>query len=111
MGSSRPRTAQTPEVGDIAARLVTVLRLKHPRVHLGIVVVLAVLMGVCLIATLTRLSPLPLLPLPAFAVSVLAAWRARTAAHDRQLIGWMVALGAGVAVGFWLLGYVGRVLE
>ncbi|MFC4000299.1 hypothetical protein ACFS2C_03415 [Prauserella oleivorans] len=102
---------ETPQLGDVPSRLVTALRLKHPRVHLGIVVVLGVLVTVCLVATVTRLSPLPLLPLAAFGVAAPAAWRARTAADDRHLLGWMAVLGVGIAVGFWLLGYVGRILE
>ncbi|MBK1786405.1 hypothetical protein [Prauserella cavernicola] len=106
----RPQQAAAPALGDAAERLVALLRLRHPRVHLGTLIVLGVLVAVCVAATLTRLSPLPLLPLAPFAVAALAAWRARSAGTDRQLLGWSVSAALATAVGFWVLSLVGRIL-
>ncbi|MFF5991630.1 hypothetical protein [Prauserella flavalba] len=98
------------EFGDAAGRLAAVLHLRHPRVHRAAFVVLGVLAAVCVAATLTRLSPLPLLPLPLFGAAAFACRRASSAGTDRQVVGWSVVAALATAVGFWLLGLVGRIL-
>ncbi|GAA1218377.1 hypothetical protein [Prauserella alba] len=96
------------ESDDVAARLVAALRLRQPRVQVAIAGCLVVFMVVCVVATITRMSVWPLLPLLAFAGASAAAWRARTAAGDRQAFAWATVVVGGVALGFWLLGMVNR---
>ncbi|PXY20372.1 hypothetical protein BAY59_31540 [Prauserella coralliicola] len=98
------------EFGDVAERVVAVLRLRRPRVQRVTLIVLGVLAAVCVAATLTRLSPLPLLPLAPFGAAAFACWRASSADSDRQVVGWSAVTALATAVGFWLLGFVGRIL-
>jgi hypothetical protein len=109
----RPSQRTTPESepdgsADLARRLVDAARLRHPRLHLGIVVALGVLVAVCLLATITRMSALPLLPLAPLTVAAYCAWRARSSGNDRQLVRWTVLLAMTVAASFWLVAVVGR---
>jgi hypothetical protein len=48
---------------DLAQRIVTVTYLGHPRLHRALVIVIIVLVATCVVATGTRLSFLPLLPI------------------------------------------------
>ncbi|MBB3052625.1 hypothetical protein FHS23_003659 [Prauserella isguenensis] len=109
--STSQRTAgdMVNESDDVAARLVAALRLRQPRVQLAIAGCLIVFMVVCVIATITRMSLWPLLPLVSFAGASVAAWRVRTADDDRQAFAWLVVMAGGVALGFWLLGMINRV--
>ncbi|MEU6646367.1 hypothetical protein ABZ863_27995 [Saccharomonospora sp. NPDC046836] len=100
-----------PELGDAATRLVALLRLRNPRVHLVFLIVLSVLVAVCLAATITRFSAWPLLPLAPFGLAALGAWRARTSAGERQLLGWVTFYAVTVAIGFWVASAIGRILS
>lgn len=97
------------ESGDVTARLVEALRLRHPRVQLALAAALGVFMLVCVAAMITRTSLWPLLPLASFGLASFGAWRARGASDDRQRLGWTALVAAGVALGFWLLGIINRV--
>ncbi|WP_216216143.1 hypothetical protein [Amycolatopsis aidingensis] len=103
--------AQQPEVrgiGELAQRLVTVLWLRYPVLHRVVAVAIGVLVTVCLVASLTRLSPLPLLPLPLLGLAGYAQWRVRRATARKPRLAWTGVLAAALAVGFWLIGAVGR---
>lgn len=95
----------------MAARIVDAARLRHPRLHIAFVSALAVLGLVCVLATVVRFSPLPLLPLAPFALGAYAECRARSARTDQHLLRWLTGAACAVAVGFWLLSVVGRILE
>ncbi|ASR35048.1 hypothetical protein BAY61_08720 [Prauserella marina] len=110
---SSPRDADTGEQSEadqIAARIVDAGRLKHPRLHVAIVVVLGVLTAVSVVAAIVRLSLLPLLPLAPLGVAAYLAWRARAATGDRKVIAWTAALTVMAALAFWLLAVIGRIL-
>ncbi|WP_253863922.1 hypothetical protein [Prauserella halophila] len=96
------------ESDDVAARLVAALRLRQPRVQRVIAGFLVVFMVVCVVATVTRTSAWPLLPLASFAGSAVAAWRASSATDDRHVVAWTTVVAGGVALGFWLLGIINR---
>lgn len=96
------------ESDDVASRLVEALRLRQPRVQVAIAGCLLVFMVVCVIATITRASLWPLLPLVSFAGASVAAWRARTTTDDRQAFAWAIVVAGSVALGFWLLGIINR---
>ncbi|WP_433471218.1 hypothetical protein [Saccharomonospora azurea] len=99
---------QNVEVDDLAAKLVAFVRLRSPRVHRALAVTLGVLAVVCLLATVTRASAAPLLPLAGLAVAGVAAWRVRTAATDRQLLVQVTVFGCAVAVALWSMSFVAR---
>ncbi|PXY27493.1 hypothetical protein [Prauserella muralis] len=109
----RPAVPPDPPTkpADVASRIVEAARLRHPRLHVVFVATLAVLSFVCVLATVVRLSPLPLLPLALFGLGGYAAFRGRSARGDRHLLGWLTVLACAVAVGFWSLAVVGRILE
>ncbi|NKQ58920.1 hypothetical protein HFP15_39360 [Amycolatopsis sp. K13G38] len=93
-------------ISDLTYRIITPY-LSNPLLHRGLQVVLIVLGAVCLVATGVRLSPLPLLPLPLFAVAYYALRRARAAGHnDRALLVWFALLLSATLLGFWLLSVV-----
>ncbi|MCU1681225.1 MAG: hypothetical protein JWQ81_1964 [Amycolatopsis sp.] len=104
------RRAEIRGIGDVAQRIVKAAYLGHPRLHRALVVVLWVLTGVCLVAIATRLSALPLIPIPLFGVGAYALRRIRaTDVEDhRRLLSWTGLFLLAVLVGFWLLSVVGR---
>jgi hypothetical protein len=97
-------------IGDVAQRIVKAAYLGHPRLHRALVVVLWVLTGFCLVAIATRLSALPLIPIPLFGLGAYALRRIRsTDVEDhRRLLSWTGLFLLAVMVGFWLLSVVAR---
>ncbi|HVV11939.1 hypothetical protein [Amycolatopsis sp.] len=93
-------------ISDLTYRIITPF-LSDPLVHRCVQVVLIVLTAVCVVATGVRLSALPLLPIPLFAVAYYALRRVRVASSDRLLVIWSSTLLAAVVVGFWFLSVVG----
>ena len=113
MGSSRPEpsdTQQQEEFGELPTRIVRTLRLGHPRTQRIALIVLAVLVATCLLATLTRTSALPLVPLPALAIAGYGLYRVRGAGEDRKLVTWSSVTVGATVVGFWLMSVIGRTL-
>jgi hypothetical protein len=99
-------------ISDLAQRIVTATYLGHPKLHRSLVVVLAVLAVTCLIATGTRLSFLPLLPIPLFAIAAFALRRIRSTKDDhRQLLAWSALFILATLLGFWLMSVVARWVE
>lgn len=96
------------ESEDVATRLVAALRLRRPRMQWAIAGCLVLFMVICVVATITRMSLWPLLPLASFVAASIAAWRARIATADRHAFAWMTVVAGGVALGFWLLGIINR---
>ncbi|GAB3491860.1 hypothetical protein [Amycolatopsis cihanbeyliensis] len=106
--SPREREPEVRGISELTQRLVTVLWLRHPVLHQVVAVAIGVLVAVCLVASITRLSPLPLLPLPLLGLAGYAQWRVRGATTRKPRLAWTVILLGGIAVGFWLIGVVGR---
>jgi hypothetical protein len=99
-------------ISELAQRIVTSTYLHHPRLHRVLMVVLGVLMGVCVVATVTRLSPLPLLPVPLLAVAGYALRQARADPEDRRrVLAWSCLFLAATLVAFWLMSVVARWLD
>ncbi|WP_158880663.1 hypothetical protein [Amycolatopsis anabasis] len=99
-------------IADLAQRIVAAAYLRHPGMHRCLVLGLGVLLASCLVATGTRLSMLPLLPVPVFAVAGFALHRMRaTAEHRRALLVWSALFAVATLVGFWLMSVVARWLD
>jgi hypothetical protein len=109
-GDTANRRQEVRGIGDVAQRIVKVAYLGHPRLHRALVVVLWVLTGFCLVAIATRLSALPLIPIPLFGLGAYALRRIRsTDVEDhRRLLSWTGLFLLAVMVGFWLLSVVAR---
>ncbi|MFJ1765182.1 hypothetical protein ACIOD2_32995 [Amycolatopsis sp. NPDC088138] len=73
--------------------------------------VLAVCTGTCVVAVVSRLSPLPLIPVPLFLVAGYGLWQARGVEERRQLFNWVLLFALATLVGFWLISVVGRWVE
>jgi hypothetical protein len=96
-------------ISDLAQRIVTATYLGHPRLHRSLVIVVGVLVATCIIAGATRLSPLPLLPVPLLAVAAYALRRIRsTNDNHRLLLAWSALFLLATLVGFWLISVVAR---
>ncbi|WP_337822412.1 hypothetical protein [Amycolatopsis sp. A1MSW2902] len=63
---------------------------------------------VCLVAVGTRLSALPLLPIPLFAVSWLFLRRLRSSETRAQQLRWSLLMALAAMVGFWVMSVVAR---
>jgi hypothetical protein len=99
-------------ISDLAQRIVTATYLGHPKLRRGLTIVIAVLVATCVIATVTRLSFLPLLPVPLLAVAAYALRRMRATNDDhRLLLAWSALFLLATLLGFWLMSVVARWLE
>jgi hypothetical protein len=99
-------------ISDLAQRIVTATYLGHPKLRRGLVIVTAVLVGTCVIATVTRLSFLPLLPVPLLAVGAYALRRIRAINDDHRLqLAWSALFLLAILLGFWLMSVIARWLE
>lgn len=100
----------TPSVGivELSERVVASILTRFPWLYRAGTVLLAVFAVFCLAGVATRLSPLPLIPLPLFAL----AWyflRFLRAADTRRLqLRWALLTALSTMVGFWLISVVAR---
>ncbi|HKS47709.1 MAG TPA: hypothetical protein VJT49_21875 [Amycolatopsis sp.] len=94
-------------ISDLIYRIITPF-LRHATLHRVGFIVLVALAGVCVLATGVRLSALPLVPIPLFAVAGYALRRVRSAGGDRSLLVWSSLCFAAAAIGFWLMSVMGR---
>lgn len=116
MSSSRPEPGDTQqqeqdESAELHRRIVRTLRLDHHLTQRIALIVLGVLVATCLLATLTRLSALPLVPLSALAIAGYGLYRVRRAGDDRMLVIWSSLTVSATLVGFWLMSVIGRALD
>jgi hypothetical protein len=99
-------------ISDLAQRIVTATYLGHPRLHRALVIVIIVLVATCLAATGTRLSFLPLLPIPLLGIGAYALRRIRATNEDhRLLLAWTGLFLIAILLGFWLMSVVARWVE
>ncbi|MBB4689735.1 hypothetical protein [Amycolatopsis jiangsuensis] len=63
---------------------------------------------VCLVAIGTRLSPLPLIPIPLFGAAYLFLHRLRTAQTRVHQLRWSLLSALSAMIGFWLISVVAR---
>ncbi|MFI5610552.1 hypothetical protein [Amycolatopsis sp. NPDC051903] len=100
----------TPSVGivELSERVVASILGRCPWLYRAGTITLAVFSAVCLVAIATRLSALPLIPIPLFAL----AWyflRFLRAADTRRLqLRWALLTALATMVGFWLVSVVAR---
>ena len=112
--TSDPPPAEPDETGpvlgfrELSERVVASAFDRYPWLHRVLMGVLAVCTGTCVVAVVSRLSPLPLLPVPLFLLSGYGLWQARGARGRRQLFNWMLLAGLAALTGFWLISVVGR---
>lgn len=99
----------TSDLAQLAARAIFLAR---PRLQRGLVVLVSVLVGTCLLAVATRWSTLPLLPIPLLCGSAYALRRIRATQDDnRLLLGWSALSLVTTLLGFWMMSVVARWLE
>ncbi|WP_024875884.1 hypothetical protein [Saccharomonospora piscinae] len=103
-----PHGDQDVDFDELARKIVAVARLRRPRVHRAVVVTLGVLTALCLLATATRLSPAPLIPVPGLGVAAYGAWRWHSAGDDRRRVAGMTVVAVAVAVSLWAMSFVAR---
>ncbi|MFD6067527.1 hypothetical protein [Amycolatopsis lurida] len=96
---------------ELTERIVVGAYRGHPWIPRALTIALGVLVGTCLVAGVVRLSPLPLIPLPFFAVSACALIRikaARSAEANQSLVAWTGLFTGATLAGFWLISMAGR---
>lgn len=96
---------------ELSERVIASVAERYPWLHRVLMGVLAVFTGTCVVAVVSRLSPLPLIPVPLFLVGAYGLWRARGVTERRQLFNWVLLFGLSTLVGFWLIAVVGRWVE
>ncbi|QWF77438.1 hypothetical protein [Amycolatopsis sp. CA-230715] len=112
MSATRVSSDDVQGIGDLARRLVVGAYRRHPRWARTYAVVVGVLVVACLAGAGVRLSPLPLVPLPLFAVAAYAQRRLRGVgkAHKPLMI-WSGVFFGALFVGFWLMSVMARLLD
>jgi hypothetical protein len=96
---------------ELSERVIASVFDRYPWLNRVLMGVLAVCAGTCVVAVVSRLSPLPLIPVPLFVIAGYALWRARGVTERRPLVNWVLLFGVATMVGFWLISVVGRWVE
>ncbi|WP_033261160.1 hypothetical protein [Amycolatopsis vancoresmycina] len=96
---------------ELSERVIASVFDRYPRLDRVLMGVLAVFTGTCVVAVVSRLSPLPLIPVPLFVVAGFALRQARGVTGRRQLVNWILLFALATLVGFWLISVVGRWVE
>jgi len=96
---------------ELSERVVASVFARYPWLYRVLAGTLGLFVVVCVVATVSRLSPLPLLPVPLFAVAGYALWRLRDVPGRRELLSWVLVFTCATMVGFWLISVVGRWVE
>ncbi|MDT8914538.1 hypothetical protein [Amycolatopsis sp. PS_44_ISF1] len=109
-GTAVPAEPSGVSIGlvELSERVVASVLTRCPWLYRAATSVLAVFAAVCLVAVGTRLSALPLIPIPLFG----AAWyflRLLRAAETRRMqLRWAALFTVATMVGFWLISVVAR---
>jgi hypothetical protein len=96
---------------ELSERVIASAFDRYPWLNRVLMGVLAVCSGTCVVAVVSRLSPLPLIPVPLFVAGGYALWRARSVTGRRQLVNWVLLFALATIIGFWLIAVVGRWVE
>ncbi|ADJ48463.1 hypothetical protein AMES_6638 [Amycolatopsis mediterranei S699] len=96
---------------ELSERVIASVAERCPWLHRVLMGMLAVFTGTCVVAVVSRLSPLPLLPVPLFVVAAYGLRQARGVTERRQLFNWVLLFALATIVGFWLIAVVGRWVE
>ncbi len=96
---------------ELSERVIASAAERYPWLNRVLMGVLAVCTGTCVVAVVSRLSPLPLIPVPLFLVAGYGLWRARGVTDRRALGNWVLLFAVAAMVGFWLISVVGRWVE
>lgn len=109
LAASAPREVRG--LVELTERIIVGAYRGHPRIPRVLAIVLGVLVVTCLVAGVVRLSPLPVIPLPLFAVSAYALLRIRSAKEaesNQSLVRWTGLYAGATLAGFWLISMAGR---
>jgi hypothetical protein len=100
----------TPSVGivELSERVVASILTRVPWFYRAGTILLGVFTVFCLVAIGTRLSALPLIPLPLFALSWYFLRLLRAADTRRLQLRWALLTALSAMVGFWLISVVAR---
>ncbi|WP_206795319.1 hypothetical protein [Amycolatopsis sp. MtRt-6] len=96
---------------ELSERVIASVADRYPWLNRVLMGMLAVFTGTCVVAVVSRLSPLPLIPVPFFVVAAYGLWQARGVTDRRRLFNWVLLFGLATMVGFWLIAVVGRWVE
>ena len=96
---------------ELSERVIASVADRYPWLHRVLMGMLAVFTGTCVVAVVSRLSPLPLIPMPLFVVAAYGLRQARGVTDRRQLFNWVLLFALTTLVGFWLIAVVGRWVE
>ncbi|WP_033290820.1 hypothetical protein [Amycolatopsis jejuensis] len=110
---AEPAAEPAPPVGilELSERVVASVLTRFPWIFRASEILLAVCTLVCLVAVGTRLSALPLTPIPLFVVAWLFLRRLRAAETRARQLRWSVLTALAAMVGFWLISVMGRWLS
>ncbi|MET7994307.1 hypothetical protein ABZU76_25765 [Amycolatopsis sp. NPDC005232] len=108
--SPPPASTDAPSVGivELSERVVASILTRFPWLYRAGNIMLAVFAVVCLVAVGTRLSALPLIPLPLFALAWYFLRFLRVAETRRLQLRWALLTALATMVGFWLISVVAR---
>ncbi|WP_326837756.1 hypothetical protein VSH64_23195 [Amycolatopsis rhabdoformis] len=100
----------TPSVGivELSERVVSSILTRCPWLYRAGSILLAVFAVFCLAGVATRLSALPLIPLPLFALAWYFLRFLRAAEARRLQLRWALLTALSTMVGFWLISVVAR---
>ncbi|WP_344863792.1 hypothetical protein [Amycolatopsis ultiminotia] len=93
---------------ELSERVVASVLARCPWLIRASAILLAVLTLVCLVAIGTRLSPLPVIPIPLFAAGFYFLRRLRAAEIRTHRLRWALLTAVATMVGFWLIAVVAR---
>lgn len=95
-------------ISDLTYRIILPY-LRNAMLHRIARIAMLCLIVVCLIAIAVRLSPLPVIPAPLFAIAYWALHKtSRSGDNERALLGWSALWIAAAVIGFWALSVVGH---
>ncbi len=96
---------------ELSERVVASVYERFPWLQRVLLGMLAVFTGICVVATVVQLSPLPLIPIPFFLAGGYALWQLRGVRDRRQLLPRVMLFALTTMVGFWLISVVARWVE
>lgn len=105
---SEPSAAAPVGIVELSERVAASVLTRFPWLVRASEIMLALFTLVCLVAVGTRLSALPLLPIPLFVVAWLFLRRLRSAETRAHQLRWSLLTAVAAMVGFWVMSVVAR---